>query len=266
MIDWEKIAAAAQSRFEDHVRRVPYAPLAGPLKLESLEEAYAVQRALQRLYEENGRGPVAGYKIALSSKAMQDMFGVDQPLGGVIFAPTVHLSPAVVRRRDFIRLGLEFELAVRLGEDLPKSGEPHTADSVRPYVDTCMPAFELIEDRGADYPAVDAMSLVADNCWCAGVVLGDPSAGWKDLDLETTPVTLVYNDEPPQEAVTGAAMGNPLASLAWVANMLAAQDRRLTAGMIVITGSTLTTRFAEAGDEATYTVQGLGSVSVKITD
>ena len=261
----DKVSAVARARFEEHVARLPYVSLAGALRPDTLEEAYAVQRSLLRMLEEDGRGPIAGYKIAITSKAIQELCGIDEPCGGAIFAPTVHASPAEVRLGDFVHLGLEFELAVRLADDMPLGPHPYTAGNVRPHIEACMPAFELIEDRNADYAALDGLSLVSDNCWCGGVVLGTASAGWRDLDMERTPVSLAYNDEPVERAVTGAAMGNPLASLAWVANLMAAQERPIRAGMIVITGSTLTTRFPKPGDAATYSVEGLGSVSVRVT-
>ncbi len=68
-----------------------------------------------------------------------------------------------------------------------------------------------------------------------------------------------------ETATTGAALGEPLNALAWVANVLGGQGRPLEAGMWVMTGSSLRTRFAEAGDRAVYTVEGLGSVEVTVT-
>ena len=79
-------------------------------------------------------------------------------------------------------------------------------------------------------------------------------------------MSLAYNDEPIETATTAAAGGNPLESLAWVANLMADQGRPVEAGMVVITGSTLATRFAKAGDVATYTIDGIGSVTVQVTD
>jgi 2-keto-4-pentenoate hydratase len=130
-----------------------------------------------------------------------------------------------------------------------------------------VPAFELVEDRASDYARLDAISLVADNCWCGGIVLGQAAGDWRGLDLSATPVRLEYTRDGTAEveaADTGAALGNPLNALAWVANVLAGQGRPLEAGMWVMTGSTLRTRFAEAGDRAVYTVEGLGSVEVDV--
>ncbi|NQW08588.1 MAG: fumarylacetoacetate hydrolase family protein [Alphaproteobacteria bacterium] len=256
----ERVAATLAAQ---HAARARFEPLTGDLALGDLDQAYAAQKALIRRWETGGRGPLAGWKIALTSKAVQELVGLDHPCVGGIFASTVHDSPAVVRRAGFVRLGLEFELCLRLGADLDTRAGGHTADSVRAAVDAAVPAFELIEDRDSDYSKLDAASLVADNCWCGGIVLGSAGGDWRDLDLATTPVRLDYNGEI-ETATTGAALGNPLNALAWVADKLADQGRPLRAGQWVMTGSTLKTRFPLEGDRATYAVEGLGSVSVEV--
>jgi 2-keto-4-pentenoate hydratase len=265
MADQASITRIARHIFEGHERRRRFERLRGELAPTSMAEAYEVQDEVHRLFREAGWGELAGHKIALTSRAVQELCGVDQPAGGAIFARTVHPSPAVVRLADFMHLGLEFELGVRLGADLPESGAPYTRASVAGAVATCMPAFELIEDRGADYGDLDAASILTDKCWCGGVVLGPELADWRRLDLTSTHVELIWNGEVVDRGVTGAAMGHPFESLAWLANLLAGRGRAMQAGEIVITGSALKTRFPEAGDEVTYRIEGLGETSVRIT-
>jgi 2-keto-4-pentenoate hydratase len=262
----DRIAAVARQRLADHLAGARYRSLSGEYRLDDVDQAYAAQRVLLELLEENGRGAVVGYKIAVTSKAIQDLVGIDQPCAAAILAGSVRQSPAELSLGDFVRLGLEFELAVKIGRDMPAATGPYDAASVLDFVDTCMASFELIEDRDADYSDLDAISLIADNGWNGGVVLGSPSPSWRDLDWRATSVSLRYNDEVPETATTGAAMGNPFESLAWMANLMAVQGRPVTAGMIVITGSTLATRYPKAGDTATYEVAGLGSASVTVTD
>jgi 2-keto-4-pentenoate hydratase len=163
-----------------------------------------------------------------------------------------------------MHLGLEFELGLRLGADLSASGAPHTRASVADHVATCMPAFELIEDRGADYGDLDAASILTDKCWCGGVVLGPEVADWRQLDLVNAAVTLIWNGEAVDRGVTGAAMGHPFEGLAWLANLLASRGRAMKAGEVVITGSALRTRFPKAGDEITYRIEGLGETTVRV--
>ncbi len=257
-----EIRAVAERRFAEHRDREIYSPL-GAMMLDSLDDAYAAMEKLVQLWQ--GRGPIGGYKIALTSKPIQELCGVDQPCGGHVFRETIHASPASLSLGDFNGLALEFELAVRLGQDMPAASSPFTAESVRDCVAACHPAFELIDDRRADYSTLDAISMVADNVWCGGVALGPEVADWRDFDLTSTPVHLTWNGDRVEESTTGAAMGNPMESLAWLANLAAARGWPMRAGMIVITGSTLATRQPKPGDHVVYSIEGMGDVEARIS-
>jgi 2-keto-4-pentenoate hydratase len=259
-----KAERIARHIFEAHQRRARFERLRGDLAPGSLDEAYALQDAVHRHFMAAGWGPLGGQKIALTSRAVQELCGVDQPAGGAIFASTIHGSPATLRIGDFVRLGLEFELGLRLGRDLPAAAAPYDRASVAPAVATCMAAFELIEDRDADYADLDAASILTDKCWCGGVVLGPEVADWRTLDLATAAVELSWNGEIVDAGTTGAAMGHPFEALAWLANLLAGRGRGMKAGEIVITGSALKTRFPQAGDTVTYRIAGLGETTVRV--
>ena len=260
----DRAAALADRLFAENTEGRPFRPIRGPDRPGSLDEGYRVQGLLNQRYTQAGRGEAAGYKIGLTSEAIRAMCNIDQPISGVVFASTVHRSPARIARADYVHLGIEFELAVEIGRPFQHEDAPFTLDDARARIAACMPAFELIEDRHADYGDLDALSVVMDNSWCAGVVLGPRSTDWRALDLAGTPVSLSVNDAPPATAVTGAAMGNPLNSLVWLANQRAAQATTLETGMIVMTGSTLATRFPEVGDRFVYEIDGLGRVEAAI--
>jgi 2-keto-4-pentenoate hydratase len=264
MLDRAKVSRIAQGIYRDHAEGRRFRRLTGELVPASFEEAYAVQDEVHRLFREAGWGELGGHKVALTARAVQELCGVDQPAGGGVFARTIHRSPATVRLADFVHLGLEFELAVRLAADLPASGAPYTRAGVAEAVGACMPAFELIEDRGADYGDLDAFSILTDKCWCGGAVLGPEVADWRRVDLAAAPVELAWNGEVVDRGTTGAVMGHPLESLAWLANLLASRGRGMRAGEIVITGSALATRFPEAGDEVAYRIAGLGEATVRV--
>ena len=256
----DRIARIAADLFRQHEEREPYAWPEGREAPQTLEEAYEIQFELQEQFTEAGRGGLAGHKIALTSKPMQAFCGVDHPIAGGIFASTIRNGPCVVEGKDFQRLGIEFELAFEIGREA-RDG-PYDAVTIRDMVSGCRPAFELIEDRQANYDDLEGLGLAADNAWCGGVVLGPPIEAWRTLDLDALPVTLFYNEEAPERAVTGAA--EPWKSLAWVANHLMGFGRWLEPGQIVITGSTLKTRFPEPGDRIRYAIDGLAEVAVEI--
>jgi len=263
MLTPDAVTAAARTSFDMHAKRQPYRPLDAALRAAPLDDAYRIQDALHGLLAAAGRGAIAGWKIALTSKAMQQMTGVDQPAAGAIFATLVHASPAHVDVRAYHHLGVEFEVAVRLGESLPAGAQPWTRASVADRVAACLPAFELVEDGNADYKALDAFTLIAQNTWNAGVVLGTSSDDWRRVDLETAVTRCWVNDRPDGQGKTGDAMGHPLEAVAWLANLLNRRGRRLERDMIVMTGSSITTKFPTPGDRIRFVIDGLGEARLE---
>jgi 2-keto-4-pentenoate hydratase len=263
MLTPETIEATARAAMEMHRTRTRYRPLDAALRAAPLDDAYRIQDALHRLMTEAGRGEIAGWKIALTSKAMQHMTGVDQPAAGAIFSKVVYPSPARMDLGAYHHLGVEFEVAVRLGDDLPASGGPWTRASVAGRVAACLPAFELVEDGDADYKTLDAFTLVAQNTWNGGVVLGAPVVDWRGVDLETAVTRCWINGEPGGQGKTGDALGHPFEAVAWLANLLNRRGRTLDRGMIVMTGSSITTKFPAPGDRIRFTIEGLGEVALE---
>jgi 2-keto-4-pentenoate hydratase len=249
-------AAVAQFILDAHAARRDYANLPPEIAPATIAEAYAAQEALaERLIPREG--PVAGLKIATTTKIMQQLMGIDHPLGGMIFAHRIHRSPATLRLADHIHVVIECELAVRIGRDLP-AGTAWSAETVAPAVAAVMPAFELIEDRRADYKRTQALSLIADNSWNAGVVLGAEIPFGPARPLTGLSGRLVINGEALHEGSTD----DPLGALAWIANLAAGHGRPLAAGMVVITGSVIPTLPIRPGDSFVFTLDGFGSTEI----
>jgi 2-keto-4-pentenoate hydratase len=217
----------------------------------SIDNAYLVQDSFIDIMLARGE-EIVGWKVALTSKAMQEFCGVNHPLAGAVFSSRVQDSPYQVSLSDHRHLGLECEIAVRVEKDLEPGVEPHTKTSVTAAIDTCYPAFELIEDRDADYDALDPFDSISENAWNAGVVLGSPIANWRDLDLVETPTVLEVNGEMLGSGRTGDALGHPFEAVAWLANHLNSRNRSLRAGEFVMTGSTVITYFPAAGDQVNF--------------
>ena len=225
----------------------------------SLDEAYAIRRAYQEIEEATDRGAIAGYKIGLTTPVMQKLCGVDEPCYGAIFASEVHHRHAMLSARDYCRLGVETEIAFRLGDDLPEVGDRR---QVAAAVESCMAAIELIEDLRHDYKRLDAAAMVAGNVWNAGVVLGTPLTEWRTLDLERIMVQLSINGQKIGSGNGGDVMGNPLNALAWLAEKLAVAGIPLRRGMIVMTGSMVPIQYPIAGDRVLVEISGLGTTEL----
>lgn len=252
---------AARTLIDQRLNKARNDMLAPSLGVNSLARAYDVQDVIVSEMKRGGR-QVAGYKVGLTTKRMQEMCGLDQPIGGVVFADVLADSPARAALADYGRLGLEFEICIRLGEPVGAAEQSYDRNSISRFVSDIGPAFELIDDRNADYAALDIHSLVADNSWNAGVVLG-PMAPYSG-DMAELKGILYLNDEQIDEGMGADVLGHPLESLAWLANNLISRGAMLNAGDLVMTGSLIPTRFPQIGETYRFDMGGLGQVELGI--
>ena len=249
---FEKPVEAARWLLDAHLQRRAFTSIPGRQANDSLSQAYDIQDTfVDMLASQNGQ-PV-GYKIGLTTPRMQEMCGIDHPIAGVVLAKRVHHSPAEVDSAEFVRLGVECELAVRLSRPTANPGHA-TLDEINDTILDVAAAFELVEDRCADYRALDVHSLVADNSWNGGIVLGKP-ASLKDIgDLRGV---LTINDTMADQGSTRDVLGHPLKAVAWLARHLAERGRAIKSGDWVMTGSVVPTKFANRGDRFVLSIDGL---------
>lgn len=257
---------AGRRLFEAHERRERFAPLPDGLAPRSEEEAYAIQDAFVALRAKKF-GAIVGYKIALSSVAMQKFVGVDSPQAGCILESTLRRSPAQIRAADYVRLIVEFEIGVELADDLPAADAPFFRERVARSVGAVMPAIELADDRGADYSLLSQhpFELIADNSWNEGAVLGQPFKAWANVDLAAVRGVADINGATVGEGVGAAALGHPFDAIAWVADHLARHGRGLVRGDVIITGSLITSKTVNPGDEISFRLDGIGEVNLTVS-
>lgn len=233
---WDKAAEAGAFMWQARLAKARYANLPEALTPPSIAAAYEAQDAFQKLGEAR-HGPVAGLKIATTTKIMQALMGIDHPCGGGIFRDLIQSSPGTVRAGDHTHVMAECEIAVKTAAALGGAGITVTREQARAAVGHLAPAFELIEDRHAVYKETRAASLIADNSWNAGIIHG----AWVPL-----------NDSMAIDTLEGIAMINgvekgrgkpddPFGALAWLANLAGSRGKNIPPGTIVITGSLIPT-------------------------
>lgn len=256
---------AAQYLFDAHVRRDTFVPLPTELAPGSMAEAYDVQDDFVALKSDKF-GPTVGWKIALTTPKMRAMVGVRDSIGGTLHRDQMHTSPARIRSADLQHMIVEFEIAMELAEDLPAADAPFTRERVAKAVGAVMPAFEIADDRNADYSTLStqALMLAADNAWNEGAVLGAPIKDWQSIDLAAIKGVARINGAVVGEGYGRDTMGHPLEALTWVANHLAARGHGLWRGAVVITGSLVTSKFPVAGDAIEFDLGPLGAVSMTV--
>jgi len=259
----EEIAArrAAEALLAEHQANARFKTLGPPGGPATIADAYDIQDRYVALLQGKLGKPV-GYKVGLTSATMQTFCGIDHPIGGVVLASRVHRSGASVKRADYGRLGLEFEIAVRIKSDVPVNGKPLTADALAPHIDGVCAAIELVDDRSADYSNLDVRSLVSDNSWNAGIVLSEFLPKWPDLTPALGRASkdgVVFGEGHGRDI-----LGHPFNSAAWLATQLASRGAGLKAGDVVMTGSVMKTVFPEEAANYRFELEGIGAVEVQV--
>jgi 2-oxo-3-hexenedioate decarboxylase/2-keto-4-pentenoate hydratase len=205
-------------------------------------------------------GPRIGWKIGCTTAVMQRFLGIPEPCEGGIFQANVQDSPGRFPAAAHHRIGVECEIAVRIGRDLPPGA--HGGDVLAAAVEAVLPAIEVVDDRYADFAALGAPTLLADDFFQAGCVLGAPVADWRDLDLAALSGRMLTDGVEVGSGHGRDVLGHPLNALAWLAGTLARRGRGLMAGEIVLLGSLVQTQWIKPGARIAIEIEALGRVEM----
>jgi 2-oxo-hept-3-ene-1,7-dioate hydratase len=250
MMTADQIEAAAEAldRAERTRRQIGLLSLAHPGM--TLADAYAVQRAWVGRKLAAGRSRI-GYKIGLTSRAMQAALGIAEPDSGVLFEDMRFSNGATVPKDRFIAPRIEAELAFVL--ERPLAGPAVDEAAVMAATGAVYPALEILDTRilRAD-PATgkprSIVDTVADNAANAGIVLGDRPLPHRDIDLAWVGAIVGRNGIVEETGLAAGVLGHPARGIAWLANRLAEQGfPSLKAGAILLAGSFIRPLEAEPG-------------------
>ena len=256
---------AATHLLRQRLSLTPIVALPEDLAPHSVTDGYAIQSEINTLLIDAGMGEMVGHKIGCTTPVMQAFVNINHPCAGRIFSKTVMHEHGKVPRHGFVKIGMECEIAVRLSADLPPQSLPYTKETVAPAVAEVMAAIELVDERYENYRALGIPTLVADDFFNAGCVLGRPVSDWRHLDLAALTGRVVINGVEDGRGIGSMVLGHPLNALAWLAN---AQSEHglpgLKAGEFVMLGSVVETKWLNAGDRVHIEISGLGEAKLDI--
>lgn len=249
--------AAATALEKARVSATPIEPLTETWPGFDVDDAYAVQAILIDRRRSAGAS-VVGWKVGLTSLAMQRQLGVEEP----DFAPL--LDRMAIAPGDGIACGaliaprIEVELGFRLREGLRGPGVG--VDSVAAAVGSLFPAFEIVDSRVADW-RVELADTIADQASAAGFIVG-AEVPLSAVDIRAVTVSVLKNDELVEEGVGSAVLGDPLAAVAWLANAIAAHGQALLPDQVILAGALHASVPIAAGDriDAVFSDAALGSL------
>jgi len=253
--------ARARALYEARATGNPIPPFTDADPTLGLADGYAIQRELVAMLLADG-DRIVGYKAGLTSAPMQRQFGVDTPDYGPVLASTVH-SGGPVRLDAFVAPRVEAEIVFRLGA--PLAGPGVTVETARAAIADARAGLEIVDSRIRDW-RVRLADTVADLASSGAVVLGDRTVPIAELDPRLTGLVFQRNGELVATGAGAAAFGDPVAVVAWLANVLGGHGVVLEPGHLVMTGALHAAVPMLPGDEFVAEFDRLGPVALRVGD
>jgi 2-keto-4-pentenoate hydratase len=240
----------------------PIPPIRDDLAKATVDEAYRVQQINRDFFLAEGR-TISGRKIGLTSRAVQQQLGVDQPDFGVLWADTEYQDGQDIPWQRLQQPRVECEVALVLGRAIDNP-RPGLADVLR-AVEYVVPALEVVGSRIADWK-ISIFDTIADNASCGVYVLGGPPRRLPGLDLRTCGMVMERDGQPVSTGCGAACLGHPLHAAVWLAQTMVTRNMPLQAGEIVLTGALGPMVNVNPGDVFHARIQGLGSVRASFAE
>lgn len=261
MITEELADDIAAELAEAEERCAPIEPVTSRWPGVDLADAYGIQLCnVDRRRRAGDR--ICGFKVGLTSRAMQEMLGVGEPDYGHLMASMMLPSGAEIERSALVAPRVEVETAFVLGRRLEGPGV--TVTDVLRATEFVLPALEIIDSRIVDW-RIALPDTVADNASAARVVLGTTPVRPEASDLRLTGAVLEVDGQVVETGAGAAVLGHPAVAVAWLANALAAYGVAFDAGHVVLPGSCTRAASVERGSTARAELSALGQVGVRFT-
>ena len=257
----EEQQQAARFIAEHRLGKMPLPALDAAIRPLDIDTGYAVQAIANRQLSRANLGKVLGHKVGATNPVLQRRLNIAHPVAGQVFATTIHQRSASLLHGDYVRPGVECEVVVNLGRDLPPRAGTYSRAEIEAAIASCAAGMEIIDDRYVDVKTLGAPTLIADNALDAGVVIGAPVTNWQALNLPTLAAATAINGNIVGRGTGTDVMGDPINVVVWLANDLSRRGLGLSAGEFVFTGSMVDIVWVQPGNHVVTSVAGLGSVA-----
>jgi len=254
----ESLAARLDTAWQTHT---PIPPITESNGITDVNTAYAIQTHWTNMRLARGE-KIVGRKIGLTSKAIQQQLGVNEPDYGTLWHSSFYPAKngkVDLRARDFLQPRIEGEVAFLIGKSLQ---EPNiTSEQVLAATEACAMGIEIVASRIADW-RIKLVDTIADNASYGGFTVGPWDQQMRDEDLGALAMTIHHNGVLAAEGLGSAALGHPATSTAWLANKLLEFGVSLEPGDIVISGGITKMLPVKAGDEFLFSLTGQPPLTV----
>lgn len=255
----ESIATRLDTAWKTHT---PIPPITESDGITDVKTAYSIQTYWTNMRLERGE-KISGRKIGLTSKAIQQQLGVNEPDYGTLWQSSFYEAKngeVNIPAADFLQPRIEGEVAFLIGKSLHEPGI--TPEQILDATQACAMGIEIVASRIADWK-IKLVDTIADNASYGGFTLGPWDMKMKNADLGALVMTINHNGLPAAEGLGSAALGHPATSTAWLANKLLEFGVSLEPGDIVISGGITKMLPVKSGDEFKFSLTSQPDLTVK---
>ena len=256
----EAIQQAAEALAQARASRHPIPPVSASHGISGLDAAYAVAEINTRVRLESGRR-IVGLKVGLTSRAVQQQLGVDQPDFGILFDDMEFLNGQEVPMARLLQPKVEAEVAFVVGRDIV--GASPTYSEFLGCLSHALPAIEIVDSAIADWK-ISLADTVADNASSGLYVLGDQPVQLGALSLGEIGMQMTKNGQPVSIGSGAACLGHPLRAAYWLARTMAGRGQGLRQGQVILSGALGPMVPVAAGDLVQANLGALGEVSCRM--
>ena len=254
--------AKARALYDARRTRVPIPPFTDDDPSLGMADGYAIQRELVELLLADG-DRIVGHKVGLTSKPMQKMVGVDSPDYGPVLASTIYRDGDTIPASRFIAPKIEAEIVFVIGERLEGPGV--TVTQAHAAIAGAVAAMEIVDSRIADW-RIKLADTVADLASNGAMATSSRIVPITDIDARLVGMTLTRNGELIDTGAGAAALGDPVAVVAWLANVLGGDGVALEPGHLIMTGALHAAVPMTPGDVFRAEFDRLGPITVRVGD
>lgn len=252
--------AKARALYDARRTREPIAPFTDADPTLGMADGYAVQQELIKLLLADG-DTIIGRKVGLTSKPMQKLVGVDSPDHGPVLASTVYRDGDEIPLSRFIQPKIEAEIVFVMGARL--AGPGVTVTQAHAAIAGAVAGMEIVDSRIADWK-IKLADTVADLASNGALAMSSRVVPLAGLDTRLIGMTLTRNGELIDTGAGAAALGDPVAVVAWLANVLGENGVALEPGQVVMTGALHAAVPMTAGDVFRAEFDRLGPITVRV--
>ena len=256
------VEGKARALYEARRNRIAIAPFTDEDPSLGMADGYAVQSELVKLVLADG-DRIAGYKAGLTSKPMQTMLGVEQPDYGPVLASTMYKDGDAISLSRFIQPRVEAEIVLVLSDELRGPGV--TVDDARRAVAGAAAAMEIVDSRFENW-RIKLCDTVADMASNGAVAVSENVVPLDGIDARLIGMVLTRDGALVDCGAGAAALGNPLAVLAWLANTLATDGIALEPGHLIMTGALHAAVPMAPGEQYLAEFDRLGSIGIRVVE